>query len=85
TTSGPGKVSDFTAQHLSLVAAGNGEHLAPRQQVLDWYSYKTLLNIERKHTVELEKFATIFTQILAKGVFTKGNIFVSSLDEAHCL
>ncbi|HBW97145.1 MAG TPA: glycerophosphodiester phosphodiesterase, partial [Pseudoalteromonas sp.] len=36
TTSGHGKVSDFTAQQLSLLDAGNGEQIPTLQQLLDW-------------------------------------------------
>ena len=80
TTSGHGKVSDFTAQQLSLLDAGNGEKIPTLQQLLDWNNNKTLLNIELKHTFELEKFATILNNNIAKGVITKGNILVSSFD-----
>ncbi|XQF90809.1 glycerophosphodiester phosphodiesterase [Pseudoalteromonas espejiana] len=80
TTSGQGKVSDFTAQQLSSLDAGNGEQIPTLQQLLDWNNNKTLLNIELKHAFELEKFADILINNIKKGVISKSNILVSSFD-----
>ncbi|MBQ4797578.1 glycerophosphodiester phosphodiesterase [Pseudoalteromonas sp. MMG006] len=80
TTSGTGKVRDFTAQDLSKLNAGNGEKIPTLQQLIDWNNNKTLLNLELKHTFELEKFTTVLECNIAAGKISKENILVSSFD-----
>ena len=80
TTSGKGRVSNFTAHELSKLDAGNGEKIPTLQQLFDWNNNKSLLNIELKHTFELERFVAQLEQNIEAKKISKANILVSSFD-----
>ncbi|MBG9989854.1 MULTISPECIES: glycerophosphodiester phosphodiesterase [unclassified Pseudoalteromonas] len=80
TTSGKGRVSNFTAHELSKLDAGNGEKIPTLQQLFDWNNNKSLLNIELKHTFELERFVSQLEQNIEANKISKANILVSSFD-----
>ena len=80
TTSGKGRVSNFTAQELSKLDAGNGEKIPTLQQLFDWNNNKSLLNIELKHTFELERFVAQLERNIEANKISKANILVSSFD-----
>lgn len=80
TTNGSGKVSDFTAASIAKLDAGQGQHVPTLQQLLDWNNDTTLLNLELKHTVELEKFALQLEKNISAGKISRANILVSSFD-----
>ncbi|WP_165734616.1 glycerophosphodiester phosphodiesterase family protein [Pseudoalteromonas sp. C8] len=80
TTSGKGRVSNFTAHELSKLDAGNGEQIPTLQQLFDWNNNKYLLNIELKHTFELERFVAQLEQNIEANKISKANILVSSFD-----
>jgi len=80
TTSGKGRVSDFTAHELSKLDAGNGEKIPTLQQLFDWNNNKSLLNIELKHTFELERFVAQLEKNIEANKISKANILVSSFD-----
>ena len=80
TTSGKGRVSDFTAHELSKLDAGNGEKIPTLQQLFDWNNNKSLLNIELKHTFELERFVAQLEKNIEGNKMSKANILVSSFD-----
>lgn len=80
TTSGKGRVSNFTAHELSKLDAGNGEKIPTLQQLFDWNNNKSLLNIELKHTFELERFVAQLEQNIEANKISKANILVSSFD-----
>ncbi|MBH0078325.1 glycerophosphodiester phosphodiesterase [Pseudoalteromonas sp. NZS11] len=80
TTSGKGRVSNFTAHELSKLDAGNGEKIPTLQQLFDWNNNKSLLNIELKHTFELERFVSQLEQNIEVNKISKANILVSSFD-----
>ncbi|HDZ31626.1 MAG TPA: glycerophosphodiester phosphodiesterase [Pseudoalteromonas sp.] len=80
TTSGKGRVSNFTAHELSKLDAGNGEKIPTLQQLFDWNNNKSLLNIELKHTFELERFAVQLERNIKANKISKANILVSSFD-----
>jgi glycerophosphoryl diester phosphodiesterase len=80
TTSGKGRVSNFTAHELSKLDAGNGEKIPTLQQLFDWNNNKSLLNIELKHTFELERFVAQLEKNIEANKISKANILVSSFD-----
>ena len=80
TTSGKGRVSNFTAHELSKLDAGNGEKIPTLQQLFDWNNNKSLLNIELKHTFALERFVAQLEQNIEAKKISKANILVSSFD-----
>ncbi|MBH0060912.1 MULTISPECIES: glycerophosphodiester phosphodiesterase family protein [unclassified Pseudoalteromonas] len=80
TTSGKGRVSNFTAHELSKLDAGNGEKIPTLQQLFDWNNNKSLLNIELKHTFELERFVAQLEENIEANKISKANILVSSFD-----
>lgn len=80
TTSGKGRVSNFTAHELSKLDAGNGEKIPTLQQLFDWNNNKSLLNIELKHTFELERFVAQLERNIEANKISKANILVSSFD-----
>ena len=80
TTSGKGRVSNFTANELSKLDAGNGEKIPTLQQLFDWNNNKSLLNIELKHTFELERFVAQLERNIKANKISKVNILVSSFD-----
>ena len=80
TTSGKGRVSNFTAHELSKLDAGNGEKIPTLQQLFDWNNNKSLLNIELKHTFALERFVAQLEQNIEAKKISKNNILVSSFD-----
>ena len=80
TTSGKGRVSNFTAHELSKLDAGNGEKIPTLQQLFDWNNNKSLLNIELKHTFALERFVAQLEQNIEAKKISKTNILVSSFD-----
>ncbi|MBB1296135.1 MULTISPECIES: glycerophosphodiester phosphodiesterase family protein [Pseudoalteromonas] len=80
TTSGKGRVSNFTAHELSKLDAGNGEKIPTLQQLFDWNNNKSLLNIELKHTFALERFVALLEQNIEAKKISKTNILVSSFD-----
>lgn len=80
TTSGKGRVSNFTAHELSKLDAGNGEKIPTLQQLFDWNNNKALLNIELKHTFALERFVAQLEQNIEAKKISKANILVSSFD-----
>lgn len=80
TTSGKGRVSNFTAHELSKLDAGNGEQIPTLQQLFDWNNNKYLLNIELKHTFELERFVAQLEENIEANKISKANILVSSFD-----
>ncbi|MEM5507366.1 glycerophosphodiester phosphodiesterase family protein [Pseudoalteromonas sp. AS71] len=80
TTSGKGRVSNFTAHELSKLDAGNGEKIPTLQQLFDWNNNKSLLNIELKHTFELERFVAQLERNIKANKISKANILVSSFD-----
>ncbi|PKG64067.1 MULTISPECIES: glycerophosphodiester phosphodiesterase [Pseudoalteromonas] len=80
TTSGKGRVSNFTAHELSKLDAGNGEQIPTLQQLFDWNNNKSLLNIELKHTFELERFVAQLEENIEANKISKANILVSSFD-----
>ncbi|WP_165743120.1 glycerophosphodiester phosphodiesterase family protein [Pseudoalteromonas sp. Z9A6] len=80
TTSGKGRVSNFTAHELSKLDAGNGEKIPTLQQLFDWNNNKSLLNIELKHTFSLERFVAQLEQNIETKKISKANILVSSFD-----
>lgn len=80
TTNGKGKVCDFSAQQIKQFDAGNGEQVPTLQQLIDWNNNQTLLNLELKHTFELEKFATVLESNIANKKITADNILVSSFN-----
>lgn len=80
TTSGKGRVSNFTAHELSKLDAGNGEKTPTLQQLFDWNNNKSLLNIELKHTFALERFVAQLEQNIEAKKISKANILVSSFD-----
>lgn len=80
TTNGSGKVSDFTVASIAKLDAGQGQHVPTLQQLLDWNNDTTLLNLELKHTVELEKFALQLEKNISAGKISRANILVSSFD-----
>ena len=80
TTSGKGRVSNFTAHELSKLDAGNGEKIPTLQQLFDWNNNKSLLNIELKHTFALERFVAQLEQNIEAKKISRTNILVSSFD-----
>ena len=80
TTSGKGRVSNFTAHELSKLDAGNGQKIPTLQQLFDWNNNKSLLNIELKHTFALERFVAQLEQNIEAKKISKANILVSSFD-----
>ena len=80
TTSGKGRVSNFTAHELSKLDAGNGEKIPTLQQLFDWNNNKSLLNIELKHTFELKRFVAQLERNIEANKISKANILVSSFD-----
>jgi glycerophosphoryl diester phosphodiesterase len=80
TTNGKGKVCDFSTQQIKQFDAGNGEQVPTLQQLIDWNNNQTLLNLELKHTFELEKFATVLESNIANKKITADNILVSSFN-----
>ena len=80
TTNGKGKVCDFSAQQIKQFDAGNGEQVPTLQQLIDWNNNQTSLNLELKHTFELEKFATVLESNIANKKITADNILVSSFN-----
>ncbi|NMF48270.1 glycerophosphodiester phosphodiesterase [Pseudoalteromonas arctica] len=80
TTSGKGRVSNFTAHELSKLDAGNGEKIPTLQQLFDWNNNKSLLNIELKHAFELERFVAQLERNIKANKISKANILVSSFD-----
>ncbi|MEN8635324.1 glycerophosphodiester phosphodiesterase family protein [Pseudoalteromonas distincta] len=80
TTSGKGRVSNFTAHELSKLDAGNGEKIPTLQQLFDWNNNKSLLNIELKHTFKLERFVAQLERNIEANKISKANILVSSFD-----
>lgn len=80
TTNGKGKVCDFSAQQIKQFDAGNGEQVPTLQQLIDWNNNQTSLNLELKHTFELEKFATVLESNIANKKITANNILVSSFN-----
>ena len=80
TTSGKGRVSNFTAHELSKLDAGNGEKIPTLQQLFDWNNNKSLLNIELKHAFELERFVAQLERNIEANKISKANILVSSFD-----
>lgn len=80
TTSGKGRVSNFSAHELSKLDAGNGEKIPTLQQLFDWNNNKSLLNIELKHTFALERFVAQLEQNIEAKKISKANILVSSFD-----
>ncbi|HDY93921.1 MAG TPA: glycerophosphodiester phosphodiesterase [Pseudoalteromonas sp.] len=85
TTSGKGRVSNFTAHELSKLDAGNGEKIPTLQQLFDWNNNRSLLNIELKHTFELERFVAQLERNIEANKISKANILVSSFDHHQLL
>jgi glycerophosphoryl diester phosphodiesterase len=80
TTNGCGRVSDFNAIDLYALDAGKGEKIPTLQQLINWNTNKKLLNLELKHTFELEKLVALLEQNIAAGTISKENILLSSFD-----
>ncbi|WP_372761310.1 glycerophosphodiester phosphodiesterase [Pseudoalteromonas sp.] len=80
TTTGKGKVCLFTAAHIMQFDAGNGEKVPTLQQLFNWNNNQTLLNLELKHTFQLENFAAQLEQNIANKLITADNLLVSSFD-----
>ena len=80
TTNGKGKVSDMPVQIIKQFDAGNGEQVPTLQQLIDWNNNQTVLNLELKHTFELEKFATQLEMNIAANKISAANILVSSFN-----
>ncbi|ASM55098.1 glycerophosphoryl diester phosphodiesterase [Pseudoalteromonas nigrifaciens] len=80
TTNGVGKVCNFTAAHIMQLNAGNGEKVPTLQQLFDWNNNQTLLNLELKHTFNLEQFATQVEKNITEKRISADNILVSSFD-----
>ncbi|ATG76594.1 MULTISPECIES: glycerophosphodiester phosphodiesterase [unclassified Pseudoalteromonas] len=85
TTNGTGKVNEFDAVTIAKLDAGNGESVPNLQQLLDWNNDKTLLNLELKHTFELEKLATQLEYNISMGKISRTNVLVSSFDHHQLL
>lgn len=85
TTNGTGKVNEFDAVTIAKLDAGNGEYVPNLQQLLDWNNDKTLLNLELKHTFELEKLATQLEYNISMGKISRTNVLVSSFDHHQLL
>lgn len=80
TTNGVGKVCNFTAAHIMQLNAGNGEKVPTLQQLFDWNNNQTLLNLELKHTFNLEQFAAQVEKNITEKRISADNILVSSFD-----
>lgn len=80
TTNGLGKVRDFSAAYIMQLDAGDGQTVPTLQQLIDWNNNQTLLNLELKHTFELEKFAQQLETNIAAANITADKLLVSSFD-----
>ncbi|MBQ4832105.1 glycerophosphodiester phosphodiesterase [Pseudoalteromonas sp. MMG010] len=80
TTNGCGNVRDYTLHELALLDAGNGQKIPSLQQLLNWNSNKSLLNLELKHTFDLKYLALLLESNIAKGIINPENILLSSFN-----
>jgi len=80
TTNGKGKVNQFTVADILKLDAGQGEKVPTLEQLIDWNNDQTLLNLELKHTFELEKLACIIEDTVATNKINKHNLLVSSFN-----
>ncbi|MFC3033610.1 glycerophosphodiester phosphodiesterase [Pseudoalteromonas fenneropenaei] len=80
TTSGQGKVSEFTYQQLALLDAGDGNPIPTLDSVFALVKQQTMLNLELKHVGELRGFIACLERNLESGLINQQQLLVSSFN-----
>ncbi|MBQ4846531.1 glycerophosphodiester phosphodiesterase family protein [Pseudoalteromonas sp. MMG005] len=85
TTSGQGKVNTTSLETIQSYDAGMGETVPSLQQVLSTISTRTIINLELKHTFELNKFVSCIEHNISNGTLTRSQLLISSFDHHQLL
>ena len=80
TTNGVGKVHDTSLSNIKTLDAGLGQSVPTLQELLYLISDQTVLNLELKHTFELDKLADLLNYNINNKIITPNNLLISSFD-----
>ncbi|MDP5212789.1 glycerophosphodiester phosphodiesterase family protein [Pseudoalteromonas tunicata] len=80
TTNGVGKVHHTNLASIKTLDAGLGQSVPTLQELLQLNSNQTLLNLELKHTFELNKLVKILDLNIANKIISPDNLLISSFD-----